>query len=388
MQNVKHLFLSMTLFFFAIFMSACQSKQKLLLLNWGEYISDEVITAFEKETGYEVVVSLADSNELFYSKIKSGTTVYDLVVPSDYMIEKMIQKDQLHEIDISKLKNHPQNNTQIHFMEGAIGIQNDMFNGMGSNYLNYAVPYFWGTFGLMYNKNIPGLEEAVKTYEWTAFYEHNYLPANTKVGMYNTPRYVYATTMFYQNLSPNIISDELLTNAENILSKVKFNEWGFDTLKKNIVAGNLDLAFVYTGDFLDMLYTALDDGQSLEDIPFDIHIPTQTIAFMDALVIPKNARHKDIAYEFIDFMLDPNHAYQNASVVGYATPILESYQAIISHLNDEDDWLNAWAYANKKYYPLPNEGDDRKYQGTPLSNFDQVWLDKINLMINNVKTKS
>ena len=72
MQNVKHLFLSMTLFFFAIFMSACQSKQKLLLLNWGEYISDEVITAFEKETGYEVVVSLADSNELFYSKNKIG----------------------------------------------------------------------------------------------------------------------------------------------------------------------------------------------------------------------------------------------------------------------------------------------------------------------------
>ena len=78
---------------FLLVVTGCNRNNQLLILNWGEYINDEVVLEFEKQTGYEVVISIADSNELFYSKIKSGTTAYDLVVPSDYMLEKMVQKD-------------------------------------------------------------------------------------------------------------------------------------------------------------------------------------------------------------------------------------------------------------------------------------------------------
>lgn len=358
---------------------SCDRNNQLLILNWGEYINDEVVQAFEEKTGYEVVISIADSNELFYSKIKSGTTAYDLVVPSDYMLEKMVQKNLVQPIDYSKLSNYdPVNNP---YMEGVVGIQSEMFEGNEA----YGVPYFWGTFGLMYTTEKAGLEEAVLQNAWKTLFEEDKRPAGTRIGMYNVSRYAYAVSNIYNGYGPNEISDALLDLAFDTLTKTNFTEWGFDTLKKGIVANNLDLAFVYTGDFLDMLYTKIDDGYTLDEIDFDIYVPDDTIAFMDFLVIPKKARHVDIAHEFIDFMLDPENAYQNASVVGYATPLQKAYDKIVSHLGSDDTWLNSWAYANSTYYPIPKETDIIKYKGTPLANFEQAWLDKINTMVNNVK---
>ncbi|HBQ42810.1 MAG TPA: spermidine/putrescine ABC transporter substrate-binding protein, partial [Lactobacillus acetotolerans] len=94
-----------------ILLASRGNKERLLILNWGEYINDEVVELFEEEYGIDVVISIADSNELFYSKVKSGTTAYDLVIPSDYMIEKMHSKDLLQKIDLDKLENYdPINN--------------------------------------------------------------------------------------------------------------------------------------------------------------------------------------------------------------------------------------------------------------------------------------
>ena len=88
MQNIKRVgLLLITILGFSM-LSGCNRNNQLLILNWGEYINDDMVRAFEEETGYEVIISIADSNELFYSKLKSGTTAYDLVVPSDYMVEK------------------------------------------------------------------------------------------------------------------------------------------------------------------------------------------------------------------------------------------------------------------------------------------------------------
>ncbi len=381
MKNIKRYGLLLIVFLGFSLLSGCNRGNQLLILNWGEYINDEMVQAFEKETGYEVIISIADSNELFYSKVKSGTTAYDLVVPSDYMVEKMVKKNLLQEIDYHKLTNYdPINNP---YMPGVSGIQSEMFEGNE----NYAVPYFWGTFGIMYNKQKAGLEEALNTNGWDAYFDPEKRPSGTRVGMYNTPRFAYAAALFGAGLSPNIFDEASLKVAEDKLSNFKFTEWGFDTLKKGIAANNLDMAYLYTGDFLDMLYTRLDAGDKLEDITFDIYIPDETIAFMDFFVIPKNARHVDKAHEFIDFFLRPEVAYENASVVGYATPIRNAYDLIISHIDDDDPWLSAWAYANKTYYPLPKEGDLKPYKGTPLSDFTQAQNDRINLLINNIKSK-
>lgn len=350
---------------------SCTNKNKLLLLNWGEYINDDLVKKFEKENNVEVVISIADSNELFYSKVKSGTTVYDLVIPSDYMIEKMHEKDLISKIDYSKLKNYDENLNP--YMPGVINILNNL--NTDSNL--YTIPYFWGTFGLMYNKNKEGLEKAIINYGWDAYFNRELLPNNTRIGMYNVSRYAYAAAMYYYHESANDYSKDLLNKAEKVLSNLNINEWGTDTLKKGIVANNLDLAFLYTGDYLDMLYMDLED-KDINEISYDIYIPDETIAFMDGFVIPKKSKNKDLAYKFIDFFLDPENAYQNASVVGYATPLVNSYNKIINY-EGNDKWLNNWSYANKKYYPYD------EIKGIPLKNFNKNILDEINQMINNVK---
>ncbi|CCV64659.1 putative ABC-type spermidine/putescine transport system, binding component [Alteracholeplasma palmae J233] len=378
MLNTKKIYLLLTIIISSILLASCGQSNKLLLLNWGEYINDDLVAKFEEEFGVEVSISIADSNELFYSKIKSGTTAYDLVVPSDYMIEKMMEKDLLQEIDYSKLSNYNQDNNP--YMEGVLGIQSKMTQGNE----RYNVPYFWGTFGLMYNKKKEGLEQAVKEYGWQAYMDPTKRPSNTRLGMYNVSRNAYAAAMYSQNLDPNVYSEELLKQAENTLIKANINEWGTDTLKKGIASNNLDLAFVYTGDFLDMLYLKLDDGSKLDEITFDIHIPEQTIAFMDAFVIPKKAKHVDLAHKFINFFLDPENAYENASVVGYATPLLKSYEMITNYVG-EDEWLTDWAYANKTYYPILGSDSPVRFKGTPLKNLKQEELDKINNMVNKVK---
>lgn len=381
MANIKKLCLIVILIMGLSLLSGCNRSKKLLLLNWGEYLNEDVITAFEKETGYIVVQDLADSNELFYSKIKSGTTAYDLVIPSEYMVQKMYEKDLLQKIDFSKLTNYdPINNP---FMDSVLGVQSEMFEGNEA----YAMPYFWGTFGILYNKQKAGLEQAVLENGWHAYFDSAYRPANTRVAMYNVPRFAYAAALLYKGYNPNDVSDELLTIAETTLLQTNFTEWGFDTLKKGIVANNLDMAFTYTGDFLDMLYTRLDAGDTLEDITFDIYVPQATIAFMDSLVIPKKARHLDAAHAFIDFLLKPEIAYLNASSVGYATALQNTYDLIVDNLGSDDAWLDQWAYANLTYYPMPKETDIIKYKGTPLANIDQKWVDKITTMVNNVKSR-
>lgn len=377
MKKLKICLVLITLLMIPFVISGCQKDNTLLLLNWGEYINDEIIENFEKEYNCEVKMSIADSNELFYAKVKSGTTAYDLVVPSDYMTQKMYENDLLEKLDFSKIPNYDINK----FMPGVRGIMSEMFEGNEA----YHVPYFWGTFGLMYNKQVRGLEDAILEKGWTAYFNPSLLPSGTRIGMYNVPRYAFAATMFYQNISPNVVNEEMLKTFEQTLRGTKIVEWGNDTLKKGIVANNLDLAFVYTGDYLDMLYTRLDEGAEFEDITFDIYIPDETIAFVDSLVMPKNSRHKDLAYKFINYMLEPKNAYLNASVVGYCTPLISSYEMIANPVDLNDSWLRNWSIAIKRYYPLPNPGE-KQYKGTPLRNLSKDELTKITNIVNKVKT--
>lgn len=365
------------LFLSILILSSCGTNNKLLILNWGEYINEEVVELFEKEYNVKVIINIADSNEMFYSKVKSGTTVYDLVIPSEYMVDKMYEKDLIQKIDFTKLGNY--NNTNP-FLPAVYGIQESMFPG----FAEYSVPYFYGTFGLMYNKNKKDLENSVKMNSWGALFEPSLTPSDTRVGMYKVARFAYAAALLYNNMDPNTATDEAIDIARVSLSKLKFTAWETDTLKKAISGDNLDLAFVYTGDFLDMLYVKLETTK-LEDIKFDIFIPNNTIAFMDSFVIPKKARNVDLAHKFIDFLLRPEIAYINASVVGYCTPLVKTYEMITTYEGD-DEWLTAWAYAIKKYYPVFDETSEVKYQGVPLKNLNRTFLAKIDIMINNVKS--
>lgn len=365
-------------------LTSCDGANTLLLLNWGEYINEDLVKAFEEEYHCTVKESIADSNELFYSKLKSGTTVYDLVVPSDYMVKKMKENDLIQELDLSKLKNY----NRSRFLPGVIGIEDYFINEGGfPEFEKYQIPYFWGTFGLMYNKRVAGLEEALYKDGWDAYFNKDKMPKGTRSGMYNVPRDSYAATMFHHHLSPNVQGKEYLDIMRDDLTKGDFEQWGTDDLKKQIQKGDLDVAYMYTGDFLDMFYTDINDEtepKKIEDVQYDIYIPDETIAFLDSLVLTKKAIHIDLAYKFMDFFLRSEVAMSNASVVGYCTPLQESYDSIVALKDSKDLSERNWSYAMTTYYPII-EGP-KPYIGTPLTNFDKNYLTEVNNVVNDVKT--
>ncbi|MBI9010234.1 MAG: extracellular solute-binding protein [Tenericutes bacterium] len=368
------------------FMVACQSKQTLRILNWGEYLNPEVVELFEAEYNIKVIEGIADSNELFYSKIKSKTTAYDIVIPSDYMVEKMVQEDMLFELDYSLLTNY----SNVTYMEAVDQIYSSMAattlaaTGETVDFKDYAVPYFWGTFGIIYNNRVDGLEESLNANGWDVFFEaDNYFPEATR-GMYDVAQFAYAASLMYLDENPNLYSETLLDQSKTAIETANFTEWGTDTLKRNVEADNLDMAFVYTGDYLDRMYIQLDEGRTLEEIQadFNIYIPETTMVFIDNMVIPNTSKDLDAAHKFINFVLRPEMMALNAESVGYAVPTEEAFDIIISHLDDEDAFYHNWAYANMFY-----NSKDREGTFYPLTSFDVDTIDEINTMIQVIRTE-
>ena len=134
---------------------ACSQTPKLYLLNWGEYINEDLLEKFEDEYGVKVDLSLAESNELMEEKIKNQTTAYDIVIPSDYMIEKLYDEGYIQKIDLTKLTNF----SEDAFLDGVNVVMSSMFqdNDDVTSAYEVSIPYFWGVFGIMYNIRFDGL---------------------------------------------------------------------------------------------------------------------------------------------------------------------------------------------------------------------------------------
>ncbi|MCU0105659.1 extracellular solute-binding protein [Acholeplasma vituli] len=364
---------------------ACDNRPTLRILNWGEYINDEVVAQFEEEFGYRVIVDVTDSNESFYSKIKSGTTAYDIVIPSDYMIEKMQEENMLIELDYNLLPNR----SSVTYMSAVDQIFDSMTattlerTSKTVDYTEYAVPYFWGTFGIIYNNRVAGLKTALETHGWGAYFDPSKAPAGVKRGMYDVPQFAYAGAMLYLGENVNTFSTELLAQAQAAIDQANFVEWGDDSLKRNVEAGNLDMALVYTGDYLDRLYIQLEEGKTLAQVQaqFNIYIPETTFVFSDMMVIPNTSKHVDRAHEFINFMLKPEMVALNAEVVGYAAGLVEAYDLIIANLSSTDAWYRNWALANQTYYDK-----DAVLTVAPLTALKPADIDRINTMIDNVRS--
>lgn len=383
---MKKVIIAVALMIVTPFLLSCSSGPTLRLLNWGEYLNEDVITRFEDTYGIKIKQTIASSNELFYSKIVSNTTAYDLVIPSDYMVEKMVQENLLLKLDYSLIPNR----SLVTYMDGVNEIYDSMTattlarTGESVDYSQYAVPYFWGTYGIIYNNRVAGLEEALNEHGWDAYFDAtNYFPDASR-GMYDVPQDAYATAMIYLGNNPNDYSQAYLEASQSVLENAHFSQWGDDTLKRDVEAGNLDMAFVYTGDYLDRLYIQLEDGRTIEDIQadFNIYIPETTIVFIDNMVIPYTASNLDAAHKFINFLLDPEIMALNAQSVGYAVPTNEAYDIIVSHIDDTDPFLHNWAYANLTYY-----NKDRQGTYYPLTSLPNAFVDDITSMIDAVKTQ-
>jgi spermidine/putrescine-binding protein len=321
-----------------IVLTSCSGKgADLLILNWGDYIAEDLIISFEEEYGVSVKVVTTDSNEQMYSSIVNKTAEYDLVVPSDYMLDQMAQEGIIRKLDYSRLENYDED-MFVSELKSLMESENTAsFNG-------YYIPYFWGSLGIMYNKNKEGVEEAVTENGWAVFFEQDLLPSNAKVGMYSVSRDALACAQLYLGYSLNTKNIAEIDECMNLLRNTDFDAWGSDDLKVKVSRGNLDVALVYSGDFFDAWYADLEAEEGMEEDEsfvsntdsYHIYAPTDyNNVFFDAMAIPNTCTNEDLAYKFLDYMLNEENSYTNAEFVGYCPTLQSVYDEIIS---DEEGW--------------------------------------------------
>lgn len=348
-------------------LASCGGKGcDLLILNWGDYIAEEVIEAFEEQYDVNVKVATTDSNEQMYSSIRNKTAEYDLVVPSDYMVHQMAEENLLYKIEYSRLSNYEED-MFVAELQALLDSEDCQA------YQGYYIPYFWGSLGIMYNKRKEGIEEAVYTYEWDVFFEADKLPKNTRIAMYSSSRDALAAAELYKGYSLNTRSHEEIDECIALLRNTDFYQWGTDDLKIDVSQGKVDIALVYSGDFFDAYYADLeaedgmDTASNIEN--YSIYSPTtHNNVFFDAMVIPNTCTNLDLAYKFLDFILDFDNSYTNADFVGYCPTLQSVYDEILSDtegwgdileiksynpaiiLNTENSWAEVYQYLGAETY--------------------------------------
>ena len=270
--------------------------EKLVVYNWGEYIDPEVLTMFEEETGIHVVYEEFETNEILYPKVSSGAIAYDVVCPSDYMIQRMIENDLLSEINFDNIPNLK--NIGKQYLERSR--QFDPEN-------KYSVPYCWGTVGILYNKMM--VDEPVDSWSilWDPKYKDNIL-------MQDSVRDAFGVTLKYLGYSLNSIDLDELTEAKNLLIEQKplVQAYVIDQVRDKMIGNEAALGVIYSGE---AIYTQ-KENPNLEYV-----IPKEgSNIWIDSWVIPKNAEHKENAEKFINFLCRPDIALMNFEYITYSTP--------------------------------------------------------------------
>ena len=276
--------------------SGVVNDDKLVVYNWGEYIDPEVLTIFEEETGINVVYEEFETNEILYPKVSSGAIAYDVVCPSDYMIQRMIENDLLTEINFDNIPNIK--NIGKQYME-----QSRQFDPENK----YSVPYCWGTVGILYNKTM--VDEPVDSWSilWNPKYKDNIL-------MQDSVRDAFGATRKYLGYSLNSTDLDELTEAKNLLIEQKplVQAYVIDQVRDKMIGNEAALGVIYSGE---AIYTQ-KENPNLEYV-----IPKEgSNIWIDSWVIPKNAEHKENAEKFINFLCRPDIALMNFEYITYSTP--------------------------------------------------------------------
>ena len=272
----------------------------LNVYNWGEYIDDEeidVISQFERLTGCEVNYTTFESNENMYSKLSGGGVSYDIVIPSDYMVERLISEEMLLPLDYNNIPNF-----QKYFSEEKYGYL------VENNIKDYAVIYNVGTTILIYNKKLVKEEPT----SWKVLWDEQY---KGKILMFNNPRDAFAIAQFVLGQDINTTSKEDWDAAAELLmeqrKKVK-PEYVMDEVFIKMESGEYAFATYYAGDYELMVENNPDLG---------FVFPEEGVnTFYDAMCIPNSAQNKKGAEAFINFMMEPEIALANAEYIYYATP--------------------------------------------------------------------
>ena len=292
----------------------------------GEYLGENVISDFEKQYGVRVIVENFDSNEMMYTKLMAGDR-YDVIIPSDYMIERLMNEDFLQPLDKSMIPN------MENMSDAVLGMSYDPDN-------TYSIPYFWGSVGLVYNHE--NVDPAVIESEgWEVLRNTDYAG---HIYIYDSERdsfmMAFKALGYSMNTEdPNEINDayEWLLQMNNTMSPVYVTDEVID----GMMNGYKDIAVVYSGDAA----VVLDEN---EDMSF--YMPSQgTNIWCDDMVIPQNAENPKLAHEFINYMLTYEAAFDNTETVGYTSPNAEVFEEMTS---SEDLYADNAAY-------LPRSGYDK-----------------------------
>ncbi len=306
----------------------------LYVYNWGEYISDgsegslDVNAAFEEycreELGMNVTVNYStfSSNEDMYAKISSGSASYDVIIPSDYMIERMVAEDLLLPLDLAKIPNYQ--------------YISEEFKGENVYYedddptTTYSIPYFYGMVGVIYNSTIVD-ENDEQLGSWELMWDADY---TGDILQFNNSRDAFGTALYYLGYDVNEATEAEWREALELLKSQKDLVQGYvmDEIFNKMKSGSAAVAAYYAGDFLAM-------HEDNEDLSF-FYPKEGTNIYVDAMCVPKNAKNPDLAMAYINFMCEEEIAVENALYTYYASPltsVLENadYQEVMAEVHED-----------------------------------------------------
>ena len=317
MKRVLILLLTLALFLPCLILPAFAVEDEITVYNWGQYISDgsdgymDVIAEFEAETGIKVNYMTFDSNESLYTKLKTGGSSYDVIIPSDYMIGRLIQEDMLEELDFSNIPNYA--NIDDSFKSTAYDPEN-----------KYSVPYTWGTVGLIYNKKY--VDEA-DIGSWNLLWNSKYAG---KILMFDNCRDAFAIAEFMNGYSINTQDSTELRNCADLLTQQKplLQAYVMDQIYAKMTREEAWIAPYYAGDYLYMVEENPDLGFFLPEEGFNV--------FIDAACIPKGCTNKSGAEAFINFLCKPEVCGQNLEYLGYSAPISSAREFMDPSVSESD----------------------------------------------------
>ena len=321
---------------------------ELYVYNWGEYIDEDVISQFEEETGITVVYDLFETNEEMYPVIEAGAVNYDVVCPSDYMIQKMRENDLLAELNFDNIPNIDQIDPAYMEMSQAFDPEN-----------KYSVPYCWGTVGILYNTKLLDELGVPAPTKWADLWDER---LSDEILMQDSVRDAFMVALKKDGYSMNSESKDELEQAKQELidQKPLVQAYVIDQVRDKMIGGEAAVGVIYSGE---MLYIQDEVANLGLDYNLEYVIPEEgTNLWLDSWVIPKNAKNKENAEKWIDFMCRPEIAKANFEYITYPTPNKGAFELLDKEMqNNKAVFPDIDSLKNSEVYKYLGDETDAVY---------------------------
>ena len=351
---MKKIFSALTIIVLAVVLAACDRRPVLKVFLPLEYIGEDFLKEFNKNSEYRVEIIEFESNEDMLSKYNTAT--YDLIIPSDYALEELVEKEALQDIDWNKINTFKQTDIDEDLMEAINMLKDDE---VSFDLLKYGVPYFWGSFGIIYDKTKVN-KSVLEQKGW------NILEDGRDQMLYDSSRdmIMVGLKQYYANneieRSVNNPTNDDLAAVQTWLTSLKGNKTQIATEEVYdlmLDPTRVDLALAYSGDAAYLI----EENPNLD---YFVPVNQGTNIFIDAVVIPKTSSQIDFAYDFINFLLAKDNAYENSLEIAFTSPRADVIEMI---LKNED-------YQESAYKILFNEKDELfRYNPTLSNEVTNIW---------------